>query len=110
MRNRFLLLALMGTCSLNAQTFTGSGGPIPDDGSTIFFSCPVNGLVPATLDTSSFGVMQVCINLTHTYDSDLEISLVAPDGTTVPLSIGNGGSGNNYFNTCFEQDIQFVRT
>lgn len=104
MRSTFLLSMIVLSPILRAQTFTGSGGPIPDDGSTIFFSCPVTGLVPATLDTAAFGVMQVCINLMHTYDADLEISLVAPDGTTVPLSIGNGGSGNNYLNTCFEQD------
>ncbi|MCC7503477.1 MAG: CotH kinase family protein [Flavobacteriales bacterium] len=104
MRSTFLLASIVLSPILRAQTYTGSGGPIPDDGSTAFFSCPVSGLVPTTLDTVAFGVMEVCINLTHTYDADLEISLVAPDGTTVPLSIGNGGSGNNYLNTCFRQD------
>ena len=106
MRSLFLSLLTVLSSVLHGQTFTGSGGAIPDDGSTIFFSCPVNGLVPTTLDTAAFGVMQVCITLTHTYDADLEISLVAPDGTTVPLSIGNGGSGNNYLYTCFAQDAQ----
>lgn len=104
MRFIFLLSMFVLSAIMRAQTFTGPGGPIPDDGSTAFFSCPVSGLVPSTLDTAAFGVMEVCINLTHTYDADLEISLVAPDGTTIPLSIGNGGSGNNYLNTCFRQD------
>jgi len=36
--------------------------------------------------------------------SDLEFSLIAPDGTMIPLSIGNGGDGDNYTNSCFEQD------
>ena len=31
----------------------------------------------------------------------MEILLKAPDGTIVPLSIQNGGSGNNYTGTCF---------
>lgn len=32
---------------------------------------------------------------------DLEIYLQAPDGTQVPLSLQNGGSGINYTGTCF---------
>lgn len=85
----------------HAQTFTGGGGIITDDGSTIDFIIPVSGLSPATIDTIGFGFETVCINLTHTYDSDLDISLVAPDGTVVMLSSGNGGSGDDYTNTCF---------
>ncbi len=104
MRTNLALFTGLFPAVLFAQTFVGSGGAIPDNGSTIFFPCTVAGLVPSTLDTTSFGVMQVCINLVHTYNEDLEISLTAPDGTTVALSLANGGSGNNYTNTCFRQD------
>jgi subtilisin-like proprotein convertase family protein len=86
------------------QTFTGSGGSIPDNGPSASFAIAVSGLSQATLDTSNFGVQRVCINAIHPWVSDLEFSLIAPDGTMIPLSIGNGGDGDNYTNTCFEQD------
>ncbi len=104
MRHVLIVAFLLFAAQLPAQTFTAGGGPIPDDGTTVLFPCVVAGLTPGPIDTAFFGVMTVCINLTHTYDSDLEIGLVAPDGTTVPLSIGNGGSGNNYQNTCFNEN------
>ncbi|MBL8000604.1 MAG: CotH kinase family protein [Flavobacteriales bacterium] len=104
MRTWIPLLPLLAPVIVGAQTFTGAGGAIPDDGSTAYFSVSVSGLNPATVDTSTFGVMSVCLSLLHPYVADMELSLVAPDGTTVPLSIANGGSGNNYIATCFEQD------
>lgn len=83
----------------NAQTFNGTGGAIPDNGSTpTCFPVTVSGV--GTIN-STYGLASVCINITHTWDSDLEINLVAPDGTTIPLSIQEGGSGDNYSGTCF---------
>jgi subtilisin-like proprotein convertase family protein len=95
---------LLLTTFCHAQLFTGGGGPIPDDGSTTDFPLLVNGLQPGILDTISFGVETICIDLVHTWNADLEISLVAPDGTTVPLTIGNGGADDNYTNTCFNAE------
>lgn len=46
--------------------------------------------------------VNVAINLTHTWVSDLNISLVAPTGQIIDLSSGNGGSGFNYTNTVFD--------
>jgi len=86
---------------LNAQTFSGIGDTIPDDGNSIDFPIVVSGLSPSIIDTTNFGVETVCIDLVHTYDSDLSISLIAPDGTEVILSAGNGYNGQNYINTCF---------
>ncbi len=43
-------------------------------------------------------------NITHTWDSDLDIYLIAPDGTRVELSTDNGSSGDNYINTVFDDD------
>jgi subtilisin-like proprotein convertase family protein len=34
--------------------------------------------------------------ITHPWDSDLKIQMIAPDGTTVVLADGLGGSGDNY--------------
>lgn len=89
--------------SLQAQTFFGTGGAIPDDGNSIRFQLPVNGLPPA-LD-SLFGLKGVTINIIHPYVSDLEVYLVAPDSTYIELTSGNGGSGNNYTFTNFADTV-----
>lgn len=98
-----LILFLIFSCGFNAvfaQTFNGTGGPIPDDGTPVDFPITVSGL-PGSIDTTTFGLEGICINITHTWDEDLDISLIAPDGTEVLLTSANGGSGDNYTNTCF---------
>ncbi|HEY7411983.1 MAG TPA: M36 family metallopeptidase [Vicinamibacteria bacterium] len=42
------------------------------------------------------GDVVVRLRLNHTFDGDLGISLIAPDGTTVPLSNNRGGAGDNF--------------
>lgn len=54
-------------------------------------------MLPTTLD-------QVCIDITHTWVSDMDISLISPQGTVYDLSSGNGGSGDNYTGTCFRMN------
>ena len=46
-------------------------------------------------------IENVTIDLTHSWDSDLTISLVAPSGTELVLSAGNGSDGDNYIGTVF---------
>jgi subtilisin-like proprotein convertase family protein len=46
--------------------------------------------------------LNVNLTLTHTFDGDLVITLIAPDGTRIPLSNQNGGSGDNFTNTTFD--------
>lgn len=76
------------------------GGLIPDDASTsIDFPINVSSLSPATLN-ATHGVVSVCFNINHTWDSDLQISLIAPDGTSVVLVNSLGGDGDNFSNTC----------
>ena len=43
--------------------------------------------------------------LTHSFDNDLIISLISPDGTTVELSNTNGGSADNYGSSCSARTI-----
>ncbi|PSR17739.1 hypothetical protein C8255_11035 [filamentous cyanobacterium CCP3] len=62
--------------------------------------------VSSTVDVTNLsGLLQrisVTINLVHTYTSDLRISLIAPNGASV-LLVGNaGGSGDNFFDTTFD--------
>lgn len=40
--------------------------------------------------------IDVRIRANHTFDADVGFLLISPDGTTVDLSSGNGGSGDNY--------------
>ena len=59
----------------------------------------------STIAIASSGVVgdvNVVINLTHTWDADLDIFLIGPNGTRVELSTDNGSSGDNYTNTVFD--------
>ena len=94
----FLLCLLFN--STFAQTFIGGGGPIPDNQTPISFPLTIS-TIPQTALSSAYGIENVTINISHTYDSDLNIWLIAPDNTYIELSSGNGGSGNNYTNTVF---------
>jgi subtilisin-like proprotein convertase family protein len=40
-------------------------------------------------------------SITHTYDGDLTITLIAPDGRSVKLVSGKGGNGDNFTDTVF---------
>jgi gliding motility-associated-like protein len=89
------------TGSVGSQPFNNLTDFAIPDGSTAGINSPINvsGILPATISATT--IQSVCINLTHTWDSDLDIFLVSPDGTMIELSTGNGPLGNNYTNTCF---------
>lgn len=48
--------------------------------------------------------LNVLININHTWNSDLIISLISPDDTTVLLSNRRGDNSDNYINTTFDQE------
>lgn len=50
--------------------------------------------------------LNVNLNITHTRTGDLRIILTGPDGTVSMLSDKNGGSGDNYTNTTFDDDAE----
>jgi subtilisin-like proprotein convertase family protein len=94
------LLFLFSSFALKSQTYAGITGVISDDGANNDFTCTVSGLSPATIDTN-YGLVSVCLTMTHTYDSDMKVSLISPDGTMFNLFTGVGGSGDDFTNTCF---------
>jgi subtilisin-like proprotein convertase family protein len=98
-----LLLLILGGVQLHSQTYQGTIGPIKDDGTQTDFTVDVAGLSPEILDPTH-GLKSVCINLTHTWVSDLDIRLIAPDGRNIMLASGLGGDGDAYQNTCFRMD------
>jgi subtilisin-like proprotein convertase family protein len=48
--------------------------------------------------------VNVQLNISHTHDADLDIRVIAPDATQVELSTDNGGSGDNYSTTVFDDE------
>jgi subtilisin family serine protease/subtilisin-like proprotein convertase family protein len=67
--------------------------PIPDVGTA---TSPIFVNQNATVDN-----IAVKINLQHTFDGDLAVYLVSPDGHQVALAYRMGGSGDNFVNTVF---------
>ncbi len=59
----------------------------------------------STLSVPNVGTVKkvfLNLNITHTYDGDLTLSLVSPLGTSVAVSSNNGSGGDNYTNTTFD--------
>ena len=53
-------------------------------------------------DTFTITDIHVTIDVDHTYDADLDISLISPTSTSVNLSTGNGVAGDDYKITVFD--------
>ncbi len=82
-----------------SQTFvTSTGGLIPDNNTEVCFPIVVSGVVPQI--DSTYGVTQLCLDITHTYVGDLRLTLKAPDNTVVLLANHVGGGGDNFTSTC----------
>ncbi len=69
--------------------------PIPDGSSVGAQSDIVVSNFPTALVKAV-----VALHITHTWDADLRIQLISPNGVTNTLSANNGGSGNNYGTGC----------
>ncbi len=54
--------------------------------------------------TQTIADLDVSFNITHTWDSDLVISLRAPNGTQVLLVNRRGGSGDNFTDTVLDDE------
>src|SRR5439155_20341309 len=89
----------------------------PASGAQINLPIPTSGTggskTPADLTTSTITVagvpavqvinsLKVNVSLTHTFDFDLVLTLIAPDGRRIVLSSNNGLDGDNYSNTTFD--------
>ncbi|MEO6169056.1 MAG: CotH kinase family protein, partial [Chitinophagales bacterium] len=108
---RIKILQIMGFIVYShwafAQTFNATVNEvIPDDGSVVTFDINVSGM-PAVTDTF-FGLETVCLNISHTWDSDLQIKLIAPDGTIVLLLSGVGGDGDDFTGTCLSDFADYA--
>ncbi len=73
---------------------------IPDNNANGVFSViNVSGLSPASLSFNS--VVSVKINISHTNDEDLVVTLISPSGNSINLTNRRGSTGNHYTNTVF---------
>jgi subtilisin-like proprotein convertase family protein len=91
------------------DTFTTGVNSMPTyDSTDVPKTIADNSTVTSTLavvDNKTITDLNVNIgNITHTYDGDLEISIIGPDGTTVILSNTRGSNGDNYVNTVFDDE------
>lgn len=113
-----------GTASFNYGVSDGNGGTATGSASVTVTAPPTNNTytftnnTDVTISSSSAvtvtssivvsgltGTLQdvdVQLNIRHTWDSDLQITLIAPDGTRVQLFNRHGGSGDNLLNTTFD--------
>jgi subtilisin-like proprotein convertase family protein len=104
-----LTSALLVLSQTMAQSYTGGGMSIPDHGAAINIPLNISGLDSAQIN-ANYGLERVCININHMADQDLAIYLMSPDGTSVELTSGIGGSGDNYSNTCFDMSASTLIT
>lgn len=88
---RFTLLTGSPTNALRFDNNTAT--PIPDIGTAV-------STVIATNINSALLNVTLSLYVTHTFDSDLVMALVSPDGTTNILSSRNGLNGINYGLNC----------
>lgn len=83
-----------------APTFTNQQDySIAPTNTPVFSPINVFGVQPVTLDSGV--IRSVCMNITHSWDDDLDIFLISPSGQFIELSTDNGANGDNYTNTCF---------
>lgn len=83
---------------------TGGCGVAPQTTGGTIFQVNVSGLPPTLL------LHSLRINLTHTWDADLDIFLRAPNGDVIELSTDNGSSGDDYTNTVFQDGFPSITT
>ncbi|MCI0450228.1 MAG: S8 family serine peptidase, partial [Chlorobi bacterium] len=72
--------------------------PIIANSETTFVSVLNNPVSRMILDVNC------AIDIQHTYDADLNVSLTSPSGTEIVLVAGTGGDGDNFTNTYFDDE------
>jgi subtilisin-like proprotein convertase family protein len=85
----------IGSGSLSSTDFASADVPKAiADQATVESTVTVAGI------TGPIDTVTVSLHLTHTFDGDLDLFLVGPDGTIVEMTSDNGGPGDNYGTSC----------
>jgi subtilisin-like proprotein convertase family protein len=92
------------SCSASC-TFACGAGQVPFSvNGVVPVAIPDFGLVTSTAavpTTGTIASLAVQLNITHTFDGDLGISITSPLGSNVDLSLFNGGGDDDFINTVF---------
>ena len=86
----------IGTVSSTEVLTDSSVTAIPDNDPTGLTVALVSAAVDPIID------IDVEVDITHTWDGDLDITLISPTGTSVLLSDNNGSTGDNFIDTVFD--------
>jgi subtilisin-like proprotein convertase family protein len=86
-----------GTGGTQTHVSTDVPVTIPDE-TLITSNLTVAGRSGAITDVN------VTLDITHTFTGDLQVTLIAPDGTRIVLSQNRGGSGNDFSGTIFDDE------
>lgn len=94
-----------GATNLGTVTFTMQVGvpvgttPVSFSSGNVAAPIPDEGQVEIPIVISDVGTVadiNVRVRLNHTFDGDVVIALVSPDGNVINLAVNRGGSGQNY--------------
>ncbi len=77
------------------------GNPNHPPANAYFSEIAINSVSPAQIIDPTVDIISVCVDFETNWNSDIQMILVTPDGEQLELSTNNGGSGDNYENTCF---------
>ena len=83
----------------NSQGSTDTPVSIPDNNAT-----GADSVIDFASNLVNIDDVNVTVNITHTFTGDLILTLTSPGGTSVILSNRNGGSGEDYTSTVFDDD------
>ncbi|NNK59151.1 MAG: T9SS type A sorting domain-containing protein, partial [Flavobacteriaceae bacterium] len=89
--------------SVYSQNLTFFGSSSGEDEITSTLPC-FDATATASGVPEGYVIDNVTINITHTWDSDLDIYIISPGGTEIELSTDNGSLGDNYTDTEFRAD------
>jgi subtilisin family serine protease/subtilisin-like proprotein convertase family protein len=89
--------AQYGINPIITQTFTSNTQVAILDNATVIATLPISS-------TATVRDINVRVNLTHTFDGDLILTLISPAGIRVPLVNRRGGIGDNFTNTVFDDE------
>ncbi len=85
-----------------------SGAPVSTTNPTdVTIPSATAGTVTSTIDVAGLGSIfdvNVSVDIVHTWDDDLEIALISPQGTVIDLASRLGGSADNYSVTLFDDE------
>jgi len=67
-------------------------------------SGPTTYTLAVAAGTGTIGDVNVTVDISHTWDGDLEISITSPAGTSVLMADNRGSLGDDYTNTVFDDE------